>query len=62
MYTKLGVYFIVWKLIDGLKKIQKGRDVLIGCSLCFKTKTLRYVKVDERILHIARLFQCRFYM
>ena len=60
IFTELGVsYPIIWKFIDGLKKIQKSRDVYYEQLIAGhapRQKLLKYVKADERILHIVQLF------
>ena len=61
MYTELGVsHPIIWKFNDGLKKIKKGRDVyyeqLVAGHAPRQKLLKKYVKADERIFHIVRLF------
>ena len=60
IYAELGVnHPIIWKFIDGLRKIQKSRDVYyeqLVAGHAPRQKLLKYVKADERILNIVRLF------
>ena len=60
IYAELGVYHpVIWKFIDCLKKIQKSRDVYyeqLVAGHAARQKLLKYVKVDERIFNIVRLF------
>ena len=60
MSTELGVsHPIIWKCIDGLKKIPKTRDVYyeqLVAGHAPRQKLLKYLKVDERILNIVQLF------
>ena len=49
----------IWKFIDGLKRIQKGRDsyyeqLIVGNALA--RKCLKYIRIDERILNIVQQF------
>ena len=53
---------IVWKFIDGLKKVQRGRDLYyeqLIAGLPPPAKLKKYRRADERIKAIASTFESR---
>lgn len=63
IYAELGMnHPVIWKFIDGIRKIQKGRDAYYEQLVAGNPpnqKLLKYIKADERILNIAKQFDSR---
>ena len=63
IYAELGInHPVIWKFIDGIRKIQKGSDAYYEQLIAGKApnqKLLKYIKADERILNIVKHFDSR---
>uniref|UniRef100_A0A6P7H677 Uncharacterized protein LOC114346678 n=1 Tax=Diabrotica virgifera virgifera TaxID=50390 RepID=A0A6P7H677_DIAVI len=57
LQTELGVdHPTIWKFIDSLRKVQKGRDVHYEQLVVKPLKKKKYRDADERILRLVRNF------
>ncbi len=53
---------VIWKFIDGIKRIQKGSDSYYEQLIAGNAparKRLKYIRIDERILSIVQQFDSR---
>ncbi|KAK5644913.1 hypothetical protein RI129_006213 [Pyrocoelia pectoralis] len=63
MQNELGVdHPTMWKFIDGIRKVQSGRDVYYEAYVRGEEpvpKRRKYIQADRRILHIVQDFENR---